>query len=239
MKKIIFLLAVVTIGTTLSCKKSKKKEDAYVCSSCRTTPEAIAANDAISKGIYKGVIIGSSGTIKFDIANAGNTVSAVMVLDGTIVNLTSNATWTAGQAYTSTFTGTLNGSAVSITLTVNTNGQNPVITAFTIPGHTNASFTLFKETSSSLIECFEGSYTTTKPETGTFNIMLSRSLKRFGGSARATGSTRSEGIDGTIDANGNLIQDGNTVATLSGDELHGAFKDSDGKSVTVTGKRTL
>ena len=69
----------------VSCTKSdskKKTTVSYLCSTCKAAPDAVAANDNTSKGIYKGVVVGSTGTIQFDIDNAGSTITAVMIIDG-------------------------------------------------------------------------------------------------------------------------------------------------------------
>lgn len=225
----------------VSCKKdSSDNSTSYECTTCNKAPEAVAANDASSKGIYKGVVIGSSGTIKFNIANNSNTISAVMVIDGTTVNLTSTVSWTNGQPYVAPFTGTLNGQAVSITFSVGFNGTAPVVTSSSIPGHPNAVFGLVKETSNALVECFEGTYKTSKSENGTFNILLSRSLGLWGGVARENGSPDTDDVDGTIDSAGKMKEsNGTVVGTLSGDQISGSFKDSNNTTITIAGKRTL
>lgn len=220
-----------------SCKKS---DDAgYTCTTCTATPEALLANNASSKGIYKGVLIGSTGTIKFDILNNGSTITAVMVIDGTTVNLTSAIAWVGGQHYIAPFTGTMNGSPVSITFDVNSDGGAPVITSASVPGHASIQFTLLKETSTALIEAFEGTYHTTLPEDGTFNILLSRAIQLWGGVARENGETENDDIDGSINGSNQLISDGNVIGTLSGDKITGSFVDGNGKTVTINGKRTL
>ena len=100
MKKQNLLLALLAILSFSACKKSDDTAaPAYTCTTCKTTPDALAANDASSKGIYKGVVIGSSGTIIINIANGGTTITAVMVIDGVTVNLTSAVAWVAGQPY--------------------------------------------------------------------------------------------------------------------------------------------
>ena len=223
MKKTFYsILAIVTIATlAISCKKSDATTTpAYTCAACKTTPDAVAANDASNKGVYKGVVIGSTGTIMFNLANSGTTITAVMVIDGVTVNLTS---------------------AVSITFSVSALGANPTVTTSSIPGHPSSSFAIIKETSASLVECFEGTYSTTKPETGTFNLILSRSLKLHGGASRKDGTTTSNSFNGTINANNELIDvpSNNYLATLSGDVLSGKFADGNGSTVTVTGKRTF
>ncbi len=247
MKKTITsaLLATAVMLSISSCskeeqpKKEEPKQTEYKCASCTTAPEALAANDALSKGVYKGIIIGSTGTIKFAVQNGTNDITATLVIDGKTVTLTSSVSWTAGQPYVAPFTGTMDGQPVSIVFSVQENGGSPMITSSNIPGHANAVFTLVKETSDALIECFEGKYSTTKPENGTFNIVLSRKLGKFGGIARENGTTDEDDISGTID-NG-VIKDekGRVLGNLNGDNITGSFQDSNGQTVTIEGKRTL
>lgn len=239
----VLLLAAICLSV-LSCKKKDdvKKEEpkpAYKCTTCTTTPEALAANDASSKGVYKGMLIGSSGTIKFSVQNGSNDILATMVIDGTTVSLTSSINWMSGQPYVAPFTGTLNGQAVSITFSVQANGSLPTITSSSIPGHPNAVFTLVKETSNALVECFEGTYSTTKPENGTFNILLSRTLNQWGGIARKDGSNDKSNVNGTIDNGALKDPDGKTMCNLNGDVLSGSFQDNNGSTVTINGQRTL
>lgn len=243
MKKIISItLLSVALLTALfvSCKKSASNKKApYTCAACKTTPDALAANDASSKGIYKGVLIGSTGTIKFDIDNAGTTITAVMVIDGVTVNLTSTVTWTAGVAYVAPFTGTLSGQPVTINFSVGATGQTATITSSTIPGHPNASFTIAKETSTALLQAFEGTYSTTKPKTGTFNVILSMSLKAWGAVARDDGSTEINHGHGTLSGSSLIDENGTNIGTINGDQIDGKFNDTNGITVTLTGKRTL
>jgi len=227
----------------------KKKEDekpatpttpAYTCTTCTTTPEAKAANDNTSKGIYKGVIIGSSGTIKFDLANGDSTIKAYMTIDGTAVTLTAAVKWSAGASYVSSFTGTMNGSPVSITFSVNPDGTSPTVTASDIPGHPNATLEIAKETSAGLLKCYEGTYkNTTKGTSGTFNLLLSTSLKKWQARTREDGQTQASKVTGTFD-NDKFSFDGvSGGATLSGDNIiDGTFK-TDTENGTWEGKRTL
>lgn len=236
----VFILSFSFLVLSTACKKDSDDAEAYTCTTCTTQPEALAANNTSSKGIYKGVVIGSSGTISFNILNDGTSISAKMMLDGTTVNLTSNITWAAGEAIVAPFTGTLNGSPVSITFSVNANGGSPTVTTSSIPGHPNSSFTIAKETSNALIEGFEGTFTTTKPAEGTFNLLLSRPAKVWGAKARQTGSTDDDSVSGIINSDNQIVEDDGTVmGTLSGDEINGSFKDSGARTVTIKGKRTL
>ena len=245
MKSTLYKIAILALIVTLSlsCSKSKdnNKKPSYTCTNCKTTPDAVAANDSKNKGVYKGIIIGSSGTIMFNVANDGSTITAVLTIDGVTANLTASVTVTDGAAYVAPFTGTLGGNPVSITFSVYANGGSPTVTSFNIPGHARATFTIAKETSNALIECFEGTYSTTKPETGTFNLLLSRSLKLFGGASRKTGDSESHSFHGAINANNELVdsESGKVLAKLSGDALSASFVDNNGSTVTVTGKRTF
>lgn len=236
--KLLFAFSLAAFFMLPGCKKNETKTDGgYKCTGCTATSEAIAANDASSKGIYKGIVIGSTGTIKFDISNSGSQIKAYLTIDGTSIELTSDVSWNGSQSYVAPFKGVLNGQQVTINFSVDMNGGEPMVTSTSIPGHPTAQFVILKETSSALIECFEGTYHTTKPEDGTFNILLSRTLKRWGGIARENGQSGTDDVEGTIEGD-KIMQDGTTMGTLSGDEISGSFKDSDGRTVTIKGKRT-
>ncbi len=232
--KIVIPLFIL-IASFVSCKKDKASTPSYTCTTCKTTPDAKAANDASNKGVYKGVIIGSSGTIMFDLQNNGTTITAIMVLDGVTVNLTASVSIVAGQSFVAPFTGTLNGQPVSITFSVGATGSTPTVTTSSIPGHPNSSFTIIKETSTSLVEAFEGTYSTTQPESGNFNMVLSRTLKMFGGTSRKTGTTTNNSFSGIINASNELIDGtGKKIAKLDGDVMTGGDA-----TITINAKRTL
>ncbi|MCJ0742690.1 hypothetical protein [Pedobacter montanisoli] len=241
MKKLFILSCACVLLFTLSCKKKKDNvEEVYVCTSCSQTPEGVAANDNSSKGIYKGVIIGPSGTIKFDIANtSSNSITASMVIDGTKVTLTSTVAWVAGQLYVAPFKGTLNGQEVSVTFSVSASGTGATIVAASIPGHSNAIFSIAKETSTALVRCFEGTYQTSTNKKGTFNIIVSTLLKGWTGKAREDGAQSTEDISGTYVNNILIDASGATIAPINGDEFSGSFKDRSNTTITVKGKRTL
>lgn len=232
----LYLVCFYLSFFTLNCTKTTT---AYTCTTCKKTPDALAANDNSSKGIYKGILIGSSGTIMFDVLNSGNTISATMVIDGVTITLTSDVVWTANTAYVGDFKGTLNGSPVTIKLNLDINGAEPKITSSNIPGHPNAVFDIIKETSQNLVESYEGTYNTSKPETGIFNLLLTRTGKIFGGRSRKDGSTDSNGFSGTITAT-NELKDNKTgliMGTLTGDVISGSFKDSNNSTVNITANR--
>lgn len=241
MKKII--LIGILFGVTIifaNCKKDEKPVEKFKCATCTTSPVAIAANDGSSKGVYKGIIIGSTGTIQFNILNGASTITAIMVLDGVSVNLTATVAWVAGVSYVSPFTGTLNGAPVSILFNVGATGANPVAIATNIPGHPSAQLNISKETSANLLECFEGTYESSRPETGNFNLLISRSLKKMSGSSRKSGGTANGDFTGTISSDNKVLINGTDyIGTLDADAINGTFKDGEARTVTVKGKRTL
>jgi len=238
----LLLLLVIIVGVSVvnnSC--SSDSSSSYTCDTCANTPDALAENDGLAKGIYKGIMVGSSGTISINVQNGTNTVTATMVLDGDTILLTATITPTDGQIYISPFTGTYNGSPISITFSVAANGSMPTIVTSDIPGHPNASFQIYKETSTSLIEAFEGDYTVSDGQTGIFNIILSREFGEYSGIAKENGSNEVSDIEGYYQDDGDITNEDGTVVLgrISGDELNGSFRDSDNDLVTINGQRTL
>ncbi|RZJ35547.1 MAG: hypothetical protein EOO51_05250 [Flavobacterium sp.] len=243
-KRIVFGACVLAFSGLVaaffpSCSSDSDSSD-YQCATCHDTPDALAANDAAVKGIYKGVVIGSSGTLYIDIQNDSNTVTATMVIDGDTINLVSTVEVVEGEPYLAPFTGTYNGQPVSVTFSVQPGGANPTVVTSDIPGHPNADFVVVKENSDSLVEAFEGSYNDSDGETGTFNILMARgTINAWGGISRDNATGETDDISGTVNQNNQLILDGVVVATVNGDELTGSFPDSDLSTVTVEGFRTL
>ena len=236
---LIFPAFLIGILMTSCSKDDETPVASYTCLNCKTTPDALAANDVSVKGMYKGIIIGSTGTISINIQNGSSTITATMVLDGVSVALTSNVAVVDGQSYVAPFTGTFNGSPITMTFSVGLGGSSPTMVSSSIPGHPNAVFVLSKETSTSLIEGFEGNYSVTGGEKGVFNIVLSRSLAKFGYVVREDGQTDTDSGSGTINSSSQLLLDGRVIGTITGDALNGSFKDDTNRTVTVTGKRTL
>lgn len=233
-------LSIVSISFN-SCSKDSSSDPAYECLTCASVPDALAENDASAKGVYKGIVVGSTGSLYIDIQNGSSTITGTLVLDGTSVALTSSVAYVDGQPYLAPFTGTYNGSPISITFSVGLSGTTPTVISSDIPGHPNTVFTLYKETSTSLIEAFEGVYT--KPgKTGTFNILLSRGLNLWGGIAKGNeAGAEVDEVDGSINSNNQLVEgsNGTILGTLSGDEINGSFQDGNGDTVTIHGERTL
>lgn len=242
-KKSYFILPILSILIlSTSCSKD---DDAtagnppYSCSTCPLVPEALALHDNSAKGIYKGIFIGSTGTIHINIQNGSNIIEASLVIDGITIALTSTATFIEGEPFVAPFTGTFNGMPISMTFQVGASGNNPTIITSDIPGHPNAVFQIFKETSTSLIEAFEGTFKVNN-QTGIFNIVLSESIAGWSGVAKNDNSGGTSYHNGTINSSKELIEDGDTIiGKINGDAIQGSFVNGDGQTVTLTGYRTL
>ena len=241
-KILVLPMLLFAVGVFLnSCSKDDTSSSKFECTTCVNVPDALAANDNSGKGMYKGIVVGSTGSLSINIQNGTNMITAVMVLDGTTINLTSQVSYVEGQAYVAPFTGMYNGVPVTLNFSVGLSGANPTMISSDIPGHPNAVFNIYKESSSSLIEAFEGTYSKTG-ESGTFNFILSRGLNKWGGVAKKNGTgAETNEINGTINSNNQLIvtENGVNIGTISGDEINGQFKDDENNTITLKGKRTL
>ncbi len=218
------------------CKKDNNEDDDKdTCTTCATTPEAKAAYNNSSAGVYKGIVTGSSGTLVFYVGNENNEIKALLAFDGKSAVLTSQSfgNWTPGEAIEgAVFTGTLNNQTVQATFSVSSQGLNPSVT-LSIPGH-NIYVAMFKETSEILVKSFEGTYA--GDEEGTLNILFSgdeytvltngqvmtRRTKLINGKVQFTYSETK--IEGEF---------------ISPDALKGTWQSPDGDKGTWEAKRTL
>jgi hypothetical protein len=204
-------LAALLLLSMQSCSKDNSEKQPS------NTSEAKAANDNNSFGLYKGVIVGSTGIIKLVINNGDNLVKAYITIDGSTKDtLTSTYPFTSSQAITNaTFTGRIS----TMTFSVSANGTNPNIVSITIQGHSNVTGVLVKETSTQVAKCYEGTYTgktsTGAQSSGTFNcVILANSII---GIARESQSGYTDVVNGTAN-NGSISAQGtvSTGATFTG-----------------------
>lgn len=244
---LLSILLIVAIGFT-GCKKDKPKEEpGFVCSSCKTVPDAKAENNASSKGVYKGIVVGSTGTILIDILNSGSVMKATMILDGITVNFTSSMAWVSGQPLATEFTGTANSQNYAFNFNTDAVGGNATTSSLSIPGHPVISFQLIKETSDNLVKCYEGSTEGKKDsgaaQAGSLNVVISSKTNTW--TALSKDKLGSSGgvnfVAGTL--NGNTLNcDCGPTTTVTGvldnDEIRGTYKGSDNGG-TWNAKRTL
>jgi hypothetical protein len=237
MTKRLSLIALLLISLLTACKDDGA--DPYKCTECVDQPEANAANDNSGQGIYKGVLVGSSGTIKFDIANNGTSITAVLVIDGLSVTLTGNGTYSASTGFQGSFTGSLNGGTVIIPFSVTNTGTVSVSTP-TIPGHSNVIIKIFKEKSTQLVEGFEGTFS--GADSGTFNLVLIRNQSGAGEWIAIARSDSDSIFLGQVEDNGIFGGGGEIIIAgeISGDNIKGVWEHAaNGANGAWTGKRTL
>lgn len=164
------VLAISTLLLAWSCSKSDKPEKENT-KPLVTVPDAIVANDGKSGGVYKGVIIGSTGTVK--IILQGNTVSAEVTIDGeTKVLAPQNIPvgWASGQPLKEIVFAANNW---TLTFSVGASGDHPYISSISIPGHTDVAVHIVKEQSTTLARVFEGTFGKTDTALlGTINFVV-------------------------------------------------------------------
>lgn len=228
-------VSLLMAASLLACKKEgdNGKGQPYVCSSCITAPEANASYDHNSGGVYKGVIVGSSGTLAIYLHNTGTEVKALVVFNGQHATFTTNAldNWSPGDAVNNApFTGTVDGQQITVYFSVGPNGENPVVQ---VPDE-SVTIAVYKETSSTLIRNFEGTYS--GDDEGTFNLVFHENDYTIvvEGGGVITGTL----VDGKILL---TIEDVSISGSFNGtDEIKGTWKNTaDNEQGTWAGKRTL
>lgn len=237
MKLSKWIIGLALVSTAfLSCKKDEESTGTK-SKDIENTPGAVAAYNTSSAGVYKGVLVGSSGYFKLSIKNGTDTVSCKIVFDGDTAYLktTSFANWQPGQPISNAvFTGTLKGQTITLTLSCNADGTNVNVTV-NYPGHTiNAS--IVKETSTTVVKCYEGTYTDGH-ETGVFNLAV------YGNKAYGfRKDPYSMGyFSGTITGSVLTVDEGENAKTFTIDDnsIKGTFPGDNNVTVTVTGHRSM
>lgn len=213
MKRVLSSATILLLLFLSSCSKNNETSNPPTSDS----PEAKAAYDNNSFGVYKGVIVGSTGIVKLVINNGDNLIRAYITIDAhTKDTLTSTASFTSGQAIANaSFVGRIS----TMKFSVNANGTNPNIVNITIQGHSNVTGLLVKETSTHAVSCYEGTYTGQNTGgdavSGIFNsVTIDTTII---GIVRETITGYTDVVNGGI-ANGSITAHGNvsTGATFSG-----------------------
>lgn len=236
MKKQILktIFPILTLLLMLSCSNSDSNGDSN--QNLSQVPLAKSQYDNSNYGVYKGVFIGSSGTIVLDISNANNSITATLIIDGVTHTFTTNQTIQQNQTSTINFVEANN----SFTFTVSANGSNPTITNLIINGHPNAALLVVKETSTVLIKCFEGTFSGTY--SGFFNAVIYGNIIKA--ISRETSDADIVTADGTvnnnqINASGNASNGAVFVGNLSANNFSGTWsRTSDNANGIFTGVRT-
>jgi hypothetical protein len=221
-------LAVIFGVITVSCSS-----DSSSGTSLSDTPQAKAMYDSSNFGIYKGVFVGSTGTVLVDINNEG-TLSATLTIDGTAKTYTTTESVTEDSTTEGlTFT---NGSS-SFDFNVSASGENVSISNINISGHPNANIELAKERSNSLVKCYVGSFN--GDSTGTFNLIIRGN--EVLGLAKPSDDDNSIYLEGglTGTAISGYWSDGSFVGTVDGINISGTWVNTSSESGSWSGSRKI
>lgn len=180
MKKFI-LLGIAALFMP-ACETDDSGGDGYTCVTCTTAPEAVAADDGKPSGVYKGILAGETvtGTIKVviksdlsaascEVRSGGETLTSASFSSALRGALTDSESRALGQNTTYTFSGT----GFAFTLVLDSATGDVVSSTMVLDGSTVPVATT-KETSTTLVECFEGTWAQSKggSETGIWNFVL-------------------------------------------------------------------
>ncbi|MBI5371520.1 MAG: hypothetical protein HZA79_05780 [Sphingobacteriales bacterium] len=149
-KLLSLLIALALIGS--ACKKTKTESSS---GGLPVSPETKPQYNNTSFGVYKGVVVGSTGTIVIRINNGDTIVKAYLSIGNNKDTLSANQPVIAGQPILDLdFTGRIS----SMTLSANADGSNAQVTSLTITGHPNAGALVVHENSTQQVLCYEGTF---------------------------------------------------------------------------------
>ena len=228
MNKLRIPILLILLFTAFSCKK----DDAAPASTFPTTPEAQSINDDKSGGVYKGAVVGSTGSIKIVLQKGVKEIQ--LTIDGVSKTLTTDSlsSWTSGEIVRNAV---FKADDWKVVFNVGATGIGATV-VLTIPGHTGAEAILFKETSKALVRSFDGTYAGS--ESGTWNFII-RDAELSGISRSTDGQTIST-FAGLVNENTITLLTIGGSGTISGDDASGTWQGStaDVKGTWV-GKRVL
>ena len=231
-KKSISLFLILLTLILNSCSKSD--DEVTTQDNLSQVPIAKSQYDNSNFGIYKGVFVGSSGIIIININN-DNTLTSKLIINGTTYIFTTTQTIQQNQTTTINFVSGSN----SFTFSVSANGSNPTFTNLIINGHPNAAIIAVKETSTTLVKCYEGIYSGS--ETGIFNALIYGNVIK----SLVKSSTNSNySANGSVNNNqistiGNVSSGATFNGTLNGNRFSGTWNNTQyNLNGTWTGNRT-
>ena len=202
-----FLVKTLLSITIIFASCSENDPLITINDSAEELPIALSQYDNSNYGIYKGVFVGSSGTILVNLNNNG-VISVSLTIDGVNYPFTSSETITENQQTEITYAYENN----SFSFTVNADGSNPLITNVSIEGHPDASIIVVKENSSYVAQLYEGSYEgiDQNNDQGTFNAIVFNGAVYILSKSSVYGS--SSYASGLVD--GNLVSGASSLGTI-------------------------
>lgn len=160
MNRLLFLICSGTVLSVAACGAADGDDLSTICPTCVTAPEAAPADDGKPTGIYKGVVYSAtvSGSIWAMIASDGKSGTCELTIDGEKYTGSFNSVVTASPAARAleaeNVTYTYVGNYFTLTLVLDPEGV--VVSSSVAVSDVEAGVSITKETSTVLVECFEG-----------------------------------------------------------------------------------
>ncbi|WP_284651472.1 hypothetical protein [Flavobacterium terrisoli] len=226
MKKLF--LALIFSSLFLSCSSDDSSGPPL-----SDTPDAKVQYDDSSFGIYKGVFVGSSGTVFIDVYN-GETATATLTING------SSKTYTAAEKVAEDFdiVGlTFTNGSNSFDFSVNGDGSNPTVSNINISGHANARMAILKEFHNSLCRCYVGTYS--GDDSGVLNVVIEGSI--VDGWAKSDEGNSVFNCDGTFGGSAlwGTFEGGSFSGQMNGNTISGGWSNDASESGGWQAKRKL
>jgi hypothetical protein len=225
--KIIALLGLLTL---------------HSCSNCDTNTEDKLSNESIAKtaynnsnfGIYKGILVGTSGTVLINLNN-NETTNAILTIDGIRHEFTSSEQVTEHQSTPIRFANNDN----SFDFMVGNNGENPTVINCNFKNYPQVKIQLAKEQSNIPIKCYQGRYT--GRDAGVFNFYIDEKGAIYG-IAKSKYNDEIFPLKGNLHSQnsiiGNIIADGEFEGTISSNYYEGSWQKSQENSGIWYANRT-
>jgi hypothetical protein len=214
----------------------------HSCSNCDPSTNEKLRNESIAKtaynnsnfGIYKGILVGSSGIAMININNNGTT-NALLTIDGVRLEFRAIEQVTEHQSTPIRFTNNDN----SFDFMVGENGENPTIFNCNFKNYPQVKIQVAKEQSSSPIKCYQGRYT--GDDAGIFNYYIDEKGGIYG-MAKSKYNDDILPLNGSLNSQnsitGTIIVDGEFEGTISSNFYEGSWQKSQENSGIWYAKRT-
>ena len=236
MKNILLIVIFILVASCSSDDNPAPQNPVEVDNSGLTmTPTANIQFNGSNFGIYKGVFVGSSGTIVIDVNNSAF-INATLTVEGVQYLFTTDEQVTLDQPIVGlTFTDGIN----SFDFNVDANGMNAQLSLIYVEAHQFGNIEVVKEYSDALVRCYTGTFS--GDQSGIFNLI--RIENSLYGLQKYPADANSYYIQGTINpANLNIAGSTENITfsgTASGGTLQGTWQSADAQSGTWTVSRTL
>ncbi|MCB9425635.1 MAG: hypothetical protein H6584_01200 [Flavobacteriales bacterium] len=198
MKKVIYFFTLLIL--LISCSKDEVIP-IIPEPSLLANPVAEKINDERSTGVYKGILVGSTGYLEIKLKHKDTITSALLVIDDKEYRFkTTEIEKVDGNTYITKLN--FESGRNFFSFSVQSNGKNPSISDLFLEDISTPIETfIFKETSTELVRCFVGTYE--GDEKGTFNFLTKGSL--------VGGLVKQEGVTSVNSMYGNLYVEGGTI----------------------------